>query len=458
MDGRLRELLEADGLASRVAAAGFAAPRAAEVQRLLAMCARALARDGAGPDAAACAFLVPGRIEVLGKHTDYAGGRSLLAALERGIAIVAVPAGDARVRVRDVATGEGLDVPLDPSLEPSSGWATYPMTVARRLALNFPDARTGARIAFASDLPIAAGMSSSSALVVAVFHALATVNGVMAMPAFRANVTTPLELAGYLSAVENGRDYRGLRGTTGVGTLGGSEDHVAMLCARAGELVRYRFAPERFEESLPLPDGYGFVVAASGVRAEKAGAARERYNRAARLMHAAAARWRHGTGRDDPTIGAALDACPDAAPRLRAILAAAPDDATVPPDALRARVEQFIAEDQEIIPAAAEALRAGDVARFGALVDRSQELAERLLGNQVEETVHLARSAREAGAVAASAFGAGFGGSVWALVEDREAARFVERWRGAYLQRFPQHAATAHFFRTRAGPPMARLL
>ena len=88
----------------------------------------------------------------------------------------------------------------------------------------------------------------------------------------------------------------------------------------------------------------------------------------------------------------------------------------------------------------------------------SQSLAERLLGNQIEETVHLARSAREAGAAAASAFGAGFGGSVWALVADGAADGFVERWRADYAARFPAHAGAALFFRSDAGPPALRLL
>ncbi len=50
------------------------------------------------------------------------------------------------------------------------------------------------------------------------------------------------------------------------------------------------------------------------------------------------------------------------------------------------------------------------------MAERSQEAAERWLGNQIPETIALARLARHVGATAASAFGAGFGGSVWALV------------------------------------------
>jgi galactokinase len=93
----------------------------------------------------------------------------------------------------------------------------------------------------------------------------------------------------------------------------------------------------------------------------------------------------------------------------------------------------------------------------GALVDRSQRGAEEWLGNQVPETVMLARSAREEGALAASAFGAGFGGSVWALTRADGAGAFSRRWQARYCAAFPGRAARAQFFETRPGPPAVRL-
>jgi len=154
-------------------------------------------------------------------------------------------------------------------------------------------------------------------------------------------------------------------------------------------------------------------------------------------------------------MGQARDGGRGAVARLRAVVAAA-GDRDAPADVLLARLDQFIAETRVIIPAAADALAAGDLAAFGSAVDRSQALAERALGNQVEETVFLARSARELGAAAASAFGAGFGGSVWALVGEADAARFLDAWRAAYVERFPARAADARFLTTRAGPPALR--
>ena len=102
-------------------------------------------------------------------------------------------------------------------------------------------------------------------------------------------------------------------------------------------------------------------------------------------------------------------------------------------------------------PAAGDALASGDLDVFGTLVDRSQQAAEELLGNQVPETIHLAASARSCGAVAASAFGAGFGGSVWALVETVRAQAFLDAWGESYRARFPRHGEAATFFATGAG-------
>jgi galactokinase len=79
------------------------------------------------------------------------------------------------------------------------------------------------------------------------------------------------------------------------------------------------------------------------------------------------------------------------------------------------------------------------------------------LGNQVPETVALARSARRLGAAAASAFGAGFGGAVWALVRTAAADDFLERWGREYLAAFPDRGKQAQFFLTRPGPGMERL-
>jgi galactokinase len=105
-----------------------------------------------------------------------------------------------------------------------------------------------------------------------------------------------------------------------------------------------------------------------------------------------------------------------------------------------------------------DAFRDNDADALGALALASQESAARDLGNQVDETLALARVARASGAFAASSFGAGFGGSVWALVEgdDAEATAVGERWASAYLDAC-RHIARVDWFVARPAPPMTEL-
>jgi len=411
------------------------------------------ARDPDGnPDlSAARGFWVPGRVEFLGKHTDYAGGRSLLCALERGICIVAIPRTDQRLRILDAPLGDLLDAVVDPLVNaPVGHWSTYPLTVARRIARDFGEPLVGADIAFASDLPPASGMSSSSALVVATFLALADVNRLTERDEYRHTLPTLEHLAEYLGAIENGYAYDAFSGDTGVGTFGGSEDHTAILCSRTGQLVQYSFCPVRFERAVPLPADHELVIAYSGVIAEKIGAAREHYNRLSQATQEIAAHWHDATGRDDVTLGDVVTSEPKAAERVLAMIRDSKGE-------LHDRLAQFILETTELIPRAGDALTRGDLRQLGSLVSRSQASAERLLRNQIDETVWLARDARACGAVAASAFGAGFGGAVWALVSSARASAFRATWSDRYTTQFPIAAPHAKFFSTHAGPPATRL-
>ncbi len=419
--------------------------------RLLSAVRDALASSGVGRES--CAYFVPGRIEVLGKHTDYAGGRSLVCTVEQGFVLAASPRNDPVVRVMNVATGERVALALDADLpQPSEAWVRYPAAVLRRVARNFPLARVGADLAFLSDLPLASGMSSSSAFMVAVFLAVAGVNRLEEDDSYRRAIRSTEDLAEYLATVENGRSFGALTGDGGVGTFGGSEDHTAMLCCRAGELSQYSFCPVRHERQVPCPPDLAFVVAVSGVKAEKTGGAKDAYNRASLAVRAILDAWRAVSGREEASLADGL-ALGGVAGVRQAIERASVDGFTT--SALLDRFEQFVQESFEIVPAAADALGRGDVGRFGELVDTSQELSERRLGNQVPETIALARSARELGAVAASAFGAGFGGSVWALVPGEDVPAFTRRWEAAYRAAFP--LVSPAFLATRPGRAASKL-
>ena len=409
----------------------------------------------AAPAHGTAAWFVPGRVEVLGKHTDYAGGRSLLAAVDRGHTVRAAARPDDLLRVTSTIARETIDVRLTPDgaqLDGDHGaghWSGYVRTVVDRLTANFPGALRGADMVIDSDLPLAAGMSSSSALVVGLSLALMDLGGITDSDALAAEVTDRESLSEYLGTVENGQSYGSLAGHKGVGTFGGSEDHTAMLCGQAGRLLQYAFCPVRREDSTPFPAGKKLVVAVSGVEAQKTGAAMERYNRVSLSAREIIGRWNEATGRDDRTLGDAARSHPEAHDRLRSLVTG--------DEYLEGRLDQFLAESERLIPAATAALHAGDLAAFGALVDESQRLAESGLGNQVPETIRLQRLARERGADAASAFGAGFGGSVWAMIDADAANTFARYWLDAYASEFPQTGNAATWLVTEPGAAAHRV-
>ena len=455
---RLADLLDPARLAA-LAPRGFEGGFDGEVG-LWAAAARRLVDLGHGAAEPVVAVFVPGRLEVCGKHTDYAGGRSLTGAIERGFYLTIARGRDREPRLHDLGRGETARLDLAGDLATAPGhWTGYAHAVARRLRRDLGLESPGVDMVFSSTLPPAAGLSSSSALVIAAWWALrAGLDGEI----------TPEErdrawLAGYLAAVEAGRPApppipaasslrkglptpHGTVGDPGVGTRGGSQDHTAILCSREGRLRRYTYDPTRLEGEIELPPGQLFAIAASGVRAEKTAGARAAYNRAADLAADLARRWRAETGGDEPHLAAILARGPGEAETLARLAAEGPDGAGT------RRLEHFRAESEEIVPAASAALAAGDLAAFGRLIDRSQRLAESLLANQVAETVHLAADARELGAHAASSFGAGFGGAVWALIDQREVEGFLDAWRARYAEVFPRRSPEAAFFLTRPGP------
>ncbi len=394
-------------------------------------------------------LFVPGRLEFLGKHTDYAGGQTIICTIERGICAVARARDDKLIRLVDAGSGQMSQFEIDPNLASKQDhWSNYPMTVARRLARNFGEELKGADISFASDLPPAAGMSSSSALIILIYLVLAKVNQLHTHPRYIQEIDGDEDLASYLATIENGRSFGTLQGDHGVGTFGGSEDHTAILCAQSGHLSRYSFCPVQLHQTINLPEQLVFVIASSGIHAQKTGAVRDRYNHASDLASQIVDLWKTPGSQDSPTLGGLVATRGAKAIRDR-LIQTSPQ--TTGNQSLLDRFDQFVAENNEIIPKVAQLLARGELDGIGALVDRSQQLADELLGNQIPQTTWLARAARQFGAIAASAFGAGFGGSVWALMDQTKAPRFCQKWLEAYTRQWPVQSLTSCFFLTRPG-------
>ena len=408
----------------------------------------------------AVALWVPGRIEVFGKHTDYGGGHSLIAPVPRGFLFVARGRDDRIVTMADAARGErfSIDLANNPAAPTSAsaptGWRRYAATTVHRLDRNFPGAVRGADIVFASDLPPASGMSSSSALMVGLATVLVQLGSIESTREWQASISGPVDAAGYYACIENGMSFSALTGDAGVGTHGGSEDHVALTCGRAGHVSAWRFAPIQHVADAAIPPDWMFVIASSGVAARKTGAAQDAYNRLSFLVRTLLDLW-NTSEPPQPSLYAALASTPTAVDRLTVLVSARSASDPAPLD-LGNRLTHFRNEDARIDDAV-QAFRGADRDRIGALSDASQSDAELLLQNQVAETVALARAARTHGAFGASSFGAGFGGSVWALVARSDAADFSARWLTGYRRAFPQRDS-ATVFLAPPGPSLTWLV
>ncbi|NNE71868.1 MAG: galactokinase [Rhodothermales bacterium] len=354
---------------------------------------------------------VPGRIELVGNHVDYAGGSSLTIATERGIVVAADPVDERELRIEvelvpsDSTKGSQHLRAVLPLVQEASGtgWTSYPATLIRRILDNVPSSRrgNGAAIRLVSDLPLAAGLSSSSAFLVALFLGWGHASGWLDDAVLREALSDKQSLADYLATVENGRDYRGLAGRLGVGTIGGSQDHTAIIRSRAGQIGRYRYVNPRLEGRWAWPQGARPVVLTSGVEAEKTGAAQDAYNGAVILANRIADRLRThdesvevmGQLSHEELLHFGKDLESSEARRLAAFL-----------------------REREAVDEAAAALESEDMVRFAAAIRTSQQAKESLLGNQIPETTLLCQLAVRAGAFCATSFGAGFGGAVWAMV------------------------------------------
>lgn len=440
----LADFLEKDRISSHLLKKNLSVEASGRLAQHYVEIATELGRLGWARRTGAKAIWVPGRIEVLGKHTDYAGGASLLATVERGFSVIVLPWEKREVVVLDVASGEMVYMDKCGRVKKDApAWSIYPQATMQRLVGNFGLMGKGGIIAFKSDLPVASGMSSSSAFIIAIYYALQFLSDFSASNLYRSSINGPTQLADYMGHIENGQTYGALEGDRGVGTFGGSQDHAAILCAQARHVLHVTFDPTELKAHLPIHEDLVFCIGSSGVKAEKTAGAQKLYNQAAIRAKKVTDFWNQG-------YDASLDSL--------AKIIQAPSfnrdtflDQLQPQSDLHDRFMQFYNETTIYIPKAIRALEQHDYVAFGEVVKASQSDAEMKLKNQIPETIFLAQSARASGAYAASAFGAGFGGAVWALVPRGHADKILENWSRAYAKAYPQHQ-DASFFIDETGP------
>jgi galactokinase len=332
----------------------------------------------------------PGRVNLIGEHIDYAGLPVFPMALQREVRILARPRDDSIILAATTDPGYGpchFEVGERIEPYPDGDWGNYLKAAVKGMAVRYGISR-GFDALVESTVPVAAGLSSSSALVIAT-----------ALTAAAANDTPfdPLDLAELMAESEQ---Y--------VGTRGGGMDQAISTGARAGCAARVEFNPLRIEP-VPVPEGWRFVVANSLVQAHKSGAAREGYNRRRAETEEALARVASAlgfTGRDVRSYRDLLE---------RANAAEAFTSATdlLEGDLLR-RFRHVVTEGERVVRAEV-AMREDSPAAFGMLMNGSHSSLRDDFEVSSQELDELVRIAREAGAAGARLTGAGMGGCIVAL-------------------------------------------
>lgn len=338
--------------------------------------------------------VAPGRVNLVGEHIDYAGLPVLPMAIDRGVRLVVRPRGDRVVRLvnEDPAYGR-REFRIESVIPrfPAGDWGNYPRAALQGLVVAGLEPG-GFDALVQSDLPSAAGLSSSSALVVAT--ALA---GLAAAGAAEVDRRALAELMG---AAEQ---Y--------VGARGGGMDQAVILAGKSGHALRISFAPLSVRD-VPVPPDWTFVVAHSLASAEKSGAARDAYN--ARRAEVEAAALAVGDG-----------------PYPELVAGRSADEllARARPALTRSAHRRFrhVITEADRVARAEVALAAADIATFGELMLASHVSLRDDFDVSTPALDELVDAAIAGGAVGARLTGAGLGGCVVALLPASDVSAFLPR-------------------------------
>jgi galactokinase len=330
-------------------------------------------------------FRAPGRVNLIGDHTDYNEGFVLPLAIGLDCLVRATPRSDGLVHVTSLDLGEDVHVAADGSSEPAEvepAWGRHAAGVVRSLAERGREP-AGIDAVVSSTVPIGAGLSSSAAFEVALALALCDAGGLR---------LEPVELARACQEAE--------RIATGVPV--GIMDQLASLTGRRGHalLIDCRSLDV---EPIPLPPRLTVVIVHSGVSRTLAGSA---YAERRRTCEMVAAR-----------LG------------IPALRDATPDQVADEP-----RARHVVSENARVLEAA-RALSDGEIEALGPLLEASHASLRDDYEVSTPELDALAEELVAAGALGARLTGAGFGGCVVGLASRDTADAVVEKAAGRYWAR-----------------------
>ena len=399
----------------------------------------------------------PGRVNLIGEHTDYSGLPVLPVAIDRSTIVIAAgnDTGEVELANADPAwPARRFEIERHIAPYETGDWANYVKAAIQGVLDQF-SARSnwrGASMVVGSTVPPAAGLSSSSALTVATAMAFMAVNQLE---------LDPLETAAMVARSER---Y--------VGTHGGGMDQAVSILGRRDHALFIEFDPLRVR-AIKMPANAALVVADSRQIADKSGTVRAEYNRRVVECSLAARILGHALKLDGVRIlGDLVRALPhrNAADLVETLAAAAPArlnanlkeaasilgvaqssldaellsegstrivlDSSRPLEILK-RARHVLSETNRVIRAA-DALEAGHLDEMGTLMNASHQSLAGDFECSTPRLDALVECARRGGALGARLTGAGFGGSIVALCDVTRAEAVIESIdRGYYAQQHP---------------------
>jgi galactokinase len=311
----------------------------------------------------------PGRVNLIGEHTDYNGGLGLPFAIAEGVTVTATPRDDDRIVAHATDLQEDDEFALA-AIEPAAGWRAFVRGIAAELAADGLPV-TGATLDITGTVPRGSGLSSSAGLETALAFALLGLHD--------AQDVDPIALARLCSRVEN----------TWVGAQTGLLDQLAALCGTADGALLIDFAAVTVEP-VPLDLGEWTLATVDS-----------------HVVHDLS----DGGGYNERRAE-----CQRACERMGIEFLAQADRAAVGqlPGRLRRRALHVLDEDQRVRDTVT-ALHDGDLEAVGRLLDASHASLRDLYDASADGVEHTVDALHAAGAVGARMVGGGFGGHVLGL-------------------------------------------
>ncbi len=344
-------------------------------------------------------YVSPGRINLIGEHTDFNGGYVFPCAIDKEIMAEVKPNGTDKVRAYSIDLKDYIEFGLNKEDMPRTSWAKYIFGICRELIGRGVEVK-GFNTAFSGDIPLGAGMSSSAALESVYAFALNDMFGDNRLDRF--------ELAKAGQATEH--NY--------VGVKCGIMDQFASLFGKKDQLIRLNCSNLDYQYFHFAPKDYRIVLIDSAVKHELASSA---YNeRRQNCENAKTALKKHY-----PEITCLCDASPDMLESVKADISGE--------DYKRAR---YVIEENRRVLAVSEALQEEDYETVGIKMYETHQGMSKLYEVSCEELDFLNECAWECGVTGSRIMGGGFGGCTINLVKNELCDVFIENTRTRFKERF----------------------